>query len=161
MQQMKLAWPWSLQVLGILDINESSYYRIWRKRACLVMENSPKSPCKSVYVAPGNGGTDLESNITNVNISSDDIEGLSTFALKNKIDLTIVGPEDPLVNGITDNFTEKGLKCFGPTKDAAKLEGSKDFMKKFLEDNQIPTAEYKSFKTLKRQLIILKKKAAL
>ena len=101
---------------------------------------------KSVYVAPGNGGTELESNITNVNISSDDIEGLSTFALKNKINLTIVGPEDPLVKGITDNFTEKGLKCFGPTKDAAKLEGSKDFMKKFLEDNQIPTAEYKSFK---------------
>ena len=100
----------------------------------------------SVYVAPGNGGTELESNITNVNISSDDIEGLSTFALKNKINLTIVGPEDPLVKGITDNFTEKGLKCFGPTKDAAKLEGSKDFMKKFLEDNQIPTAEYKSFK---------------
>ena len=101
---------------------------------------------KSVYVAPGNGGTELESNITNVNISSDDIEGLSTFALKNKINLTIVGPEDPLVKGITDNFTEKGLKCFGPTKDAAQLEGSKDFMKKFLEDNQIPTAEYKSFK---------------
>ena len=100
----------------------------------------------SVYVAPGNGGTELESNITNVNISSDDIEGLSMFALKNKINLTIVGPEDPLVKGITDNFTEKGLKCFGPTKDAAKLEGSKDFMKKFLEDNQIPTAEYKSFK---------------
>ena len=101
---------------------------------------------KSVYVAPGNGGTELESNITNVNISSDDIEGLSTFAFKNKINLTIVGPEDPLVNGITDNFKEKGLKCFGPTKDAAKLEGSKDFMKKFLQDNQIPTAEYKSFK---------------
>ena len=100
----------------------------------------------SVYVAPGNGGTELESNITNVNIPSDDIEGLSTFAFKNKINLTIVGPEDPLVNGITDNFTEKGLKCFGPTKDAAQLEGSKDFMKKFLEDNQIPTAEYKSFK---------------
>ena len=107
---------------------------------------------KSVYVAPGNGGTELESNITNVNISSDDIEGLSTFALKNKINLTIVGPEDPLVKGITDNFTEKGLKCFGPTKDAAKLEGSKDFMKKFLEDNQLPTAEYKSFKCVDRAI---------
>ena len=113
---------------------------------------------KSVYVAPGNGGTQLESNITNVNISSDDIEGLSTFALKNKINLTIVGPEDPLVKGITDNFTEKGLKCFGPTKDAAKLEGSKDFMKKFLEDNQIPTAEYKSFKCVDRAINYVEEK---
>jgi len=113
---------------------------------------------KSVYVAPGNGGTDLESNITNVNISSDDIEGLSTFALKNKINLTIVGPEDPLVKGITDKFTEKGLKCFGPTKDAAKLEGSKDFMKKFLEDNQIPTAEYKSFKCVDRAINYVEEK---
>ena len=113
---------------------------------------------KSVYVAPGNGGTELESNITNVNISSDDIEGLSTFALKNKINLTIVGPEDPLVKGITDNFTEKGSKCFGPTKDAAKLEGSKDFMKKFLEDNQIPTAEYKSFKCVDRAINYVEEK---
>ena len=113
---------------------------------------------KSVYVAPGNGGTELESNITNVNISSDDIEGLSMFALKNKINLTIVGPEDPLVKGITDNFTEKGLKCFGPTKDAAKLEGSKDFMKKFLEDNQIPTAEYKSFKCVDRAINYVEEK---
>ena len=113
---------------------------------------------KSVYVAPGNGGTELESNITNVNISSDDIEGLSTFALKNKINLTIVGPEDPLVKGITDNFTEKGLKCFGPTKDAAKLEGSKDFMKKFLEDNQIPTAEYESFKCVDRAINYVEEK---
>ena len=112
----------------------------------------------SVYVAPGNGGTELESNITNVNISSDDIEGLSTFAFKNKINLTIVGPEDPLVKGITDNFTEKGLKCFGPTKDAAKLEGSKDFMKKFLEDNQIPTAEYKSFKCVDRAINYVEEK---
>ena len=113
---------------------------------------------ESVYVAPGNGGTELESNITNVNISSDDIKGLSTFALKNKINLTIVGPEDPLVKGITDNFTEKGLKCFGPTKDAAKLEGSKDFMKKFLEDNQIPTAEYKSFKCVDRAINYVEEK---
>ena len=113
---------------------------------------------KSVYVAPGNGGTELESNITNVNISSDDIEGLSTFALKNKINLTIVGPEDPLVKGITDNFTEKGLKCFGPTKDAAKLEGSKDFMKKFLEDNQIPTAEYQSFQNIEEAVNYIEEK---
>ncbi len=113
---------------------------------------------KSVYVAPGNGGTDLEPNIANVNISSDDIEGLSTFALNNKIDLTIVGPEDPLVNGITDNFTKKGLKCFGPTKNAARLEGSKEFMKKFLEDNQIPTAEYQSFQNIEEAVNYIEEK---
>ena len=113
---------------------------------------------KSVYVAPGNGGTDLEPNIANVNISSDDIEGLSTFALNNKIDLTIVGPEDPLVNGITDNFTKKGLKCFGPTKNAARLEGSKEFMKKFLKDNQIPTAEYQSFQNIEEAVNYIEKK---
>ena len=113
---------------------------------------------KSVYVAPGNGGTDLEPNIANVNISSDDIEGLSTFALNNKIDLTIVGPEDPLVNGITDNFTKKGLKCFGPTKNAARLEGSKEFMKQFLEDNQIPTAEYQSFQNIEEAVNYIEEK---
>ena len=113
---------------------------------------------KSVYVAPGNGGTDLEPNIANVNISSDDIEGLSTFALNNKIDLTIVGPEDPLVNGITDNFTKKGLKCFGPTKNAARLEGSKEFMKKFLKDNQIPTAEYQSFQNIEEAVNYIEEK---
>ena len=113
---------------------------------------------KSVYVAPGNGGTDLEPNIANVNISSDDIEGLSTFALNNKIDLTIVGPEDPLVNGITDNFTKKGLKCFGPTKNAARLEGSKEFMKKFLQDNQIPTAEYQSFQNIEEAVNYIEEK---
>ena len=98
-----------------------------------------------IYVAPGNGGTALERDITNVEISSEDIDGLASFALKNKIDLTIVGPEVPLVLGITDEFKKKGLRCFGPSKDAARLEGSKDFMKDFLSRNNIPTALYKSF----------------
>ena len=98
-----------------------------------------------IYVAPGNGGTALESDITNVEISAEDIDGLASFALKNKIDLTIVGPEVPLVLGITDEFKKKGLRCFGPSKDAARLEGSKDFMKDFLSRNNIPTALYKSF----------------
>ena len=98
-----------------------------------------------IYVAPGNGGTALERDITNVEISAEDIDGLASFALKNKIDLTIVGPEVPLVLGITDEFKKKGLRCFGPSKDAARLEGSKDFMKDFLSRNNIPTALYKSF----------------
>ena len=98
-----------------------------------------------IYVAPGNGGTALERDITNGEISAEDIDGLASFALKNKIDLTIVGPEVPLVLGITDEFKKKGLRCFGPSKDAARLEGSKDFMKDFLSRNNIPTALYKSF----------------
>ena len=98
-----------------------------------------------IYVAPGNGGTALERDITNVEISAEDIDGLASFALKNKIDLTIIGPEVPLVLGITDEFKKKGLRCFGPSKDAARLEGSKDFMKDFLSRNNIPTALYKSF----------------
>ena len=69
-----------------------------------------------VYVAPGNGGTELEDNISNVNIDVGDIEALSNFALDEEIDLTIVGPEDPLVSGITDIFIEKGLKCFEEKK---------------------------------------------
>ena len=78
-------------------------------------------------------------------IQSNDIEGLADFASKEGIDLTIIGPEDPLVNGITDRFNELGLKCFGPTKGGAQLEGSKEFMKEFLIRHNIPTAHYGVF----------------
>ena len=99
----------------------------------------------NVFVAPGNGGTEFEKLITNIDIQPNDIEGLAAFAIEEEIDLTIVGPEDPLVNGITDRFNDLGLKCFGPTKDAAQLEGSKEFMKKFLFRHNIPTAHYAVF----------------
>ena len=111
----------------------------------LAWKASKSDLTSEIYVAPGNGGTALESNITNVEISAEDIDGLLAFALKNKIDLTIVGPEIPLVLGITDEFKKKGLRCFGPSKDAARLEGSKDFMKEFLSRNNISTALYNSF----------------
>ena len=111
----------------------------------LAWKASKSDLTSEIYVAPGNGGTALESDITNVEIAAEDIDGLASFALKNKIDLTIVGPEVPLVLGITDEFKKKGLRCFGPSKDAARLEGSKDFMKDFLSRNNIPTALYKSF----------------
>lgn len=109
-----------------------------------------------IYVAPGNGGTAIERNITNVSIPSNNIEALAKFSLEKKIDLTIVGPEIPLVEGITDKFKSLGLKCFGPTKAAAKLEGSKKFMKDFLTKNQIPTADYESFGDIKRALSYLR-----
>ena len=106
---------------------------------------SKSSLVKEIFVAPGNGGTELENSIINIDIQADDIEGLAQFAINEKIDLTIIGPENPLVNGITDKFEESGLRCFGPSKGAAQLEGSKEFMKDFLKKYNIPTAEYSAF----------------
>jgi len=100
---------------------------------------------ETVFVAPGNAGTALESNIQNVEINAEDIEALLAFSLQEKIDLTIVGPEAPLVAGVVDTFTASGLKCFGPSKGAAQLEGSKAFSKDFLKKHNIPTAAYDVF----------------
>ena len=96
----------------------------------------------NVIVAPGNAGTALEPNVSNIPI--DDIDDLIEFA--RYVDLTIVGPEVPLVNGIVDRFNENNLLCFGPTAKAAQLEGSKLFAKEFLRRHNIPTATYKSFR---------------
>ena len=98
-----------------------------------------------IFVAPGNAGTSLEPKAENIEISSSDIEGLVSFSKKENIDLVIVGPEDPLVNGITDAFTEAGINCFGPESLGAQLEGSKDFAKSFMKKHNIPTASYESF----------------
>ncbi|MCB1857313.1 MAG: phosphoribosylamine--glycine ligase [Gammaproteobacteria bacterium] len=105
-----------------------------------------QSPLASkVFVAPGNAGTASESTLTNVPIDVDRIEQLLVFAKDNDIGLTIVGPELPLVLGIVDAFQEAGLRCFGPSRGAAQLEGSKAFTKAFLARHQIPTADYGSF----------------
>jgi phosphoribosylamine--glycine ligase len=98
-----------------------------------------------VYVAPGNAGTELEPRMENVPVGAEDIPALLAFARDNGIDLTIVGPEAPLVAGIVDRFTEAGLRCFGPSATAAQLEGSKAFTKDFLARHQIPTAAYGNF----------------
>jgi phosphoribosylamine--glycine ligase len=100
---------------------------------------------QQVIVAPGNAGTALEPKVRNVDIAADDIEALLDFAMRQDIALTIVGPEGPLVAGIVDRFTAAGRACFGPTKAAARLEGSKAFTKDFLERHGIPTAGYASF----------------
>tara|TARA_B100000029_G_scaffold484377_1_gene536520 strand:+ start:10884 stop:12227 length:1344 start_codon:yes stop_codon:yes gene_type:complete len=98
-----------------------------------------------IFVAPGNGGTYFENKVTNVNINSNDKTALIDFVKKNSIDITIVGPEAPLVDGIVNEFKKQNLKIFGPTKEHAQLEGSKIFAKKFMVDNGIPTANAKSF----------------
>jgi len=98
---------------------------------------------EKVYCAPGNGGTRLVAE--NVDIKANDIEGLLNFALENEIDLTVVGPEDPLALGIVDKFQEKGLKIFGPDKKCALLEGSKSHAKQFMKKYHIPTANYMAF----------------
>jgi phosphoribosylamine---glycine ligase len=98
-----------------------------------------------VYVAPGNAGTATENKLENVAIGAEDIDALKAFAEKENIDLTIIGPEAPLVAGVVDAFQEAGLACFGPTKAGAILEGSKSFSKDFLKKYQIPTAEYEVF----------------
>jgi len=100
---------------------------------------------EEVFVAPGNAGTELESKVTNIDIDSEDVDGLIDFAITKNIDLTIVGPEAPLVIGIVDSFQDRGLKIFGPTKGASQLEGSKAFCKDFLQRNDIPTAHYGVF----------------
>ena len=98
-----------------------------------------------VYVAPGNAGTAIDA--TNVPIPVTDQEGLLEFAKANSIDLTVVGPEAPLVDGLVDQFEQHGLKVFGPSKAAAELEGSKVFCKNLLHTANIPTATYQSFRT--------------
>ncbi len=98
-----------------------------------------------VYVAPGNAGTATEPKCENVPISAGDLGGLIGFARERGVGLTIAGPEGPLVNGIVDRFRAAGLKCFGPTAAAARLEGSKGFAKDFMARHGIPTAAYGTF----------------
>jgi phosphoribosylamine--glycine ligase len=105
------------------------------------LAQSPK--LQAVYVAPGNGGTALDSRLENVNIT--DIPALREWALKEKIVLTVVGPEAPLAAGVVDDFRAHGLRVFGPTRAAAQLESSKAFSKAFMRRHGIPTAEYEAF----------------
>jgi phosphoribosylamine--glycine ligase len=100
-----------------------------------------------VFVAPGNAGTAAERKVSNIAIAADDLDALLAFAQDRKIDLTIVGPEGPLVAGVVDRFAAAGLPCFGPLMAAARLEGSKAYSKDFLKRHGIPTASYRIFTT--------------
>ena len=100
---------------------------------------------EEVFAVPGNPGTAAEAKVTNVDLSPDDFEALASFAERRAVDLTIVGPEAPLVAGIRDHFDARGLKCFGPSRAAAQLEGSKSFAKRFMARHGIPTAACEVF----------------
>lgn len=117
-----------------------------------------KSPMvDKVFVAPGNAGTSIEKNVQNVAIASDDFFSLAKFAIDEEVRLTIVGPEQPLADGLVDFFQARDLAIFGPTKKAAQLEASKAFTKKFLQRHDIPTGSYQIFDEAKSALSYVQK----
>ena len=113
-----------------------------------------------VLVAPGNAGTAREVKVRNVAVSAEDIEALAALARAEKVALTIVGPEAPLVAGVVDRFNELGLPCFGPSAAAAQLEGSKAFTKDFLARHNIPTGAYQNFTDLEPALAYIREQGA-
>mgnify|MGYP006273470653 CR=1 FL=1 len=113
---------------------------------------------EKIFVAPGNAGT--EELATNVNIKDTNINELVTFATRKEIDLTFVGPEAPLVEGIVDLFKEEGLAVFGPNQKAAQLEGSKVFSKNLMKEYDIPTAKYESFTEADEAIAYIKEEGA-
>ncbi len=107
------------------------------------LRQSPR--VSQVFVAPGNAGTATDA--TNIDVAATDLDGLARFAAKEKPDLTVIGPEAPLVAGLADLLRKQGLRVFGPNKNAAELEGSKVFSKQFMRQHGIPTAEFRTFDT--------------
>jgi len=115
---------------------------------------------EKVFVAPGNAGSARENKVENVAIDPLDFEKLIAFVESNQIALTIVGPEAPLVAGIVDTFAARGLRCFGPSKGAAQLEGSKAFTKDFLARHNIPSGAYQNFTEIEPALAYIRKMGA-
>ncbi|WP_444891439.1 phosphoribosylamine--glycine ligase [Microbulbifer sp. DLAB2-AA] len=114
----------------------------------------------TVFVAPGNAGTAREGKVQNLAIGVDNFPALADFAEENGVELTIVGPEAPLVDGIVDFFNGRGLAIFGPSKGAAQLEGSKAFTKDFLERHKIPTAAYRNFTEVEPAIEYIRERGA-
>jgi len=126
----------------------------------LAWKTAQSDDVTTVFVAPGNAGTAAEDKVENVNIGVTDIAELVAFAKKESIDLTIVGPEAPLVIGVVDAFEKEGLAIFGPTAAAAQLEGSKAFTKDFLARHNIPTAAYGNFTEIEPAIAYIKEQGA-
>jgi phosphoribosylamine--glycine ligase len=126
----------------------------------LAWKTAQSARVEKIFVAPGNAGTAREAKCENVAIAAEDVDGLLKFAQSNKIDLTIVGPEAPLVLGVVDRFRAAGLRCFGPVRAAAQLEGSKAFAKDFLARHKIPTAAYANFTDVAAAEVFIRKMGA-
>lgn len=126
----------------------------------LAWKAAQSSDVETVFVAPGNAGTATEDKLQNVDISVGDLQGLAEFAKTNNVELTIVGPEAPLVDGVVDLFEQQGLNIFGPSQGAAQLEGSKSFTKDFLARQNIPTAAYQTFEQIEPAVAYVKKMGA-
>lgn len=126
----------------------------------LAWKAAQSSQVDQVFVAPGNAGTALENKCTNVAIDPMDFSSLATFAEQSNVGLTIIGPEAPLVDGIVDFFNEKNLPCFGPSKGASQLEGSKAFTKDFLARHNIPTGSYETFTEVDPALTYIQQQGA-
>lgn len=126
----------------------------------LAWKAAQSSSVTKVFVAPGNAGTATENKLENINISVGDIPALVNFAKDNSVVLTIVGPEQPLVDGIVDAFQAEDLMIFGPSAKAAQLEGSKSFTKDFLARNNIPTGAYQNFTEIEPALAYVRQQGA-
>ncbi|MFT6419226.1 MAG: phosphoribosylamine--glycine ligase [Cognaticolwellia sp.] len=126
----------------------------------LAWKAAQSSSVTKVFVAPGNAGTATEAKLENIAISAGDIPALVNFAKDNKVALTIVGPEQPLVDGVVDAFQAEGLMIFGPSAKAAQLEGSKSFTKDFLARNNIPTGSYQNFTEIEPALAYVREQGA-
>jgi len=124
----------------------------------LVWKIAQSPRVKAIFAAPGNGG--MAQLATLVDIKADDIDGLLAFARDEKIDLTVIGPEAPLVNGIVDIFEKEGLRVFGPGKETARLEGSKAFSKEIMVEFGVPTALFGAFTNKDEALRYLEEKGA-
>lgn len=124
----------------------------------LARQFNQSASVSKVFVAPGNDG--MKEDATIVDLRADDFEGLAQFAASNKVDLTFVGPEQPLAEGIIDFFNERKLRVFGPTKAAAQIEGSKSFAKELMKKYGIPTAAYGTFTDVDKAKSFIKKNGA-
>jgi phosphoribosylamine--glycine ligase len=165
---MNTAWSWCLPACAtsVTEVDQNQADRILAmnvliiggggREHALAWKVAQSSHVETVFVAPGNAGTAAEPGIQNVDIPVNDFAALADHAEAHKVSLTIVGPEQPLVEGIVDYFNARGLRCFGPGRGAAQLEGSKAFTKDFLERHAIPTAAYGNFTELQPALAYLR-----
>jgi Phosphoribosylamine-glycine ligase len=115
------------------------------------------SQVSKIYIAPGNIGASFVSKVENVSIDLKNFTAVAEWSRENEINLVVIGPEDPLANGITDVLTSHGIPCFGPTKAAARIEADKNWSKQFMDKYLIPTAKWKSFTEAKEATAFIEK----